>query len=351
MLDHHDKRAILLMVLQVLENYSDEKHPLPMEGERSLQSYILRDYDLEKAPSRNTLSRNLKILWDGFGYDLHRVPGKGVYLQKRTLTRSQRQLLEDMVREARFLSPQEQTGILENLDALFRKKNYWGISQVSERFTGVNLRNRDFFRNLDVLEEALQKECQVRFTYNQMRPDGTLQPVPFGTRQQGGWLVHPFDLVYTNCQYYLIASVESYRNLRHFRIDHMTEVTLLPDSPRRPLGEIEGYEGQKRLDLEQYIREHLMMYGGETLDVKMVGTEKLSRYLWDNFGESVQVERTDPETGQVWFTVRLSQAAACQFARQYATECTVLAPESIRRQLAEDFRQAAMRYQEEKKTI
>lgn len=37
MLDHHDKRAILLMVLQVLENYSDEKHPLPMEGERSLQ--------------------------------------------------------------------------------------------------------------------------------------------------------------------------------------------------------------------------------------------------------------------------------------------------------------------------
>lgn len=144
MLDHHDKRAILLMVLQVLENYSDEKHPLPMEGERSLQSYILRDYDLEKAPSRNTLSRNLKILWDGFGYDLHRVPGKGVYLQKRTLTRSQRQLLEDMVREARFLSPREQEGILENLDALFRKKTYWGISQVSERFTGVNLRNRDF---------------------------------------------------------------------------------------------------------------------------------------------------------------------------------------------------------------
>ncbi len=25
MLDHHDKRAILLMVLQVLENYSDEE--------------------------------------------------------------------------------------------------------------------------------------------------------------------------------------------------------------------------------------------------------------------------------------------------------------------------------------
>lgn len=326
MLDHHDKRAILLMVLQVLENYSDEKHPLPMEGERSLQSYILRDYDLEKAPSRNTLSRNLKILWEGFGYDLHRVPGKGVYLQKRTLTRSQRQLLEDMVREARFLSLEEQKEILKNLDALFRKKTYWGISQVSERFTGVNLRNRDFFRNLDVLEEAIRKGRQVQFTYNQMRPDGTLLPVPFGTRREGGWQVHPFDLVYTNSQCYLIASVESYRNLRHFRIDHMTEVTLLPDAPRRPLGEIEGYEGRTRLDLE-----------------------RLSRYLWDTFGENARVERTDPETGQVWFTVRLSEAAACQFARQYATECTVLAPEKIRRQLEEDFRQAALRYREEKK--
>lgn len=326
MLDHHDKRAILLMVLQVLENYSDEKHPLPMEGERSLQSYILRDYDLEKAPSRNTLSRNLKILWEGFGYDLHRVPGKGVYLQKRTLTRSQRQLLEDMVREARFLSLEEQKEILKNLDALFRKKTYWGISQVSERFTGVNFRNRDFFRNLDVLEEAIRKGRQVQFTYNQMRPDGTLLPVPFGTRREGGWQVHPFDLVYTNSQCYLIASVESYRNLRHFRIDHMTEVTLLPDAPRRPLGEIEGYEGRTRLDLE-----------------------RLSRYLWDTFGENARVERTDPETGQVWFTVRLSEAAACQFARQYATECTVLAPEKIRRQLEEDFRQAALRYREEKK--
>ena len=156
--------------------------------------------------------------------------------------------------------------------------------------------------------------------------------------------MHPFGLVYTNDQYYLIASVGAYRNLRHFRVDHMTGVTLLPQQPRRPLADIEGYEGETRLDLERYIREHLQMYGGEAMPVTFAGTEKLSRYLWDTFGDHVKVESRDPETGDIRFTVPLSEAAARQFARQYAGECTVVAPEELRKKLADEFRKIAERY-------
>ena len=58
-----------------------------------------------------------------------------------------------------------------------------------------------------------------------LQPDAagwSLEPLPIAKRVRGGLQVHPFGLVYTNDQYYLIASVGAYRNLRHFRVDHMT---------------------------------------------------------------------------------------------------------------------------------
>ena len=80
------------------------------------------------------------------------------------------------------------------------------------------------------------------------------------------------------------------------------------------------------------------------MPVTFAGTEKLSRYLWDTFGDHVKVESQDPETGDIRFTVNLSEAAARQFARQYAGECTVVAPEELRKKLADEFRKIAERY-------
>lgn len=344
MLDQKDKRVTLLLLVQVLKNHTDARHPLPITGTVSLQSRLCEDYDLPAAPSRNTLGRDLALLRDGLGYDIHRVPRKGFYLEQRTLTRPQKQLLKDMVERAGFLTTGNRETLLRNLDSLFGKANYRGVAQVSRPFSGINLRNPDFFHNLEVLNDGLDRGCQVQFTYNQIRPDGSLEPLPIAKRVRGGWQVHPFGLVYTNDQYYLIASVGAYRNLRHFRVDHMTGVTLLPQQPRRPLADIEGYEGETRLDLERYIREHLQMYGGEAMPVTFAGTEKLSRYLWDTFGDHVKVESRDPETGDIRFTVQLSEAAARQFARQYAGECTVVAPEKLRKKLADEFRKIAERY-------
>ena len=176
MLDQKDKRVTLLLLVQVLKNHTDVRHPLPITGRVSLQSRLCEDYDLPMAPSRNTLGRDLALLRDGLGYDIHRVPRKGFYLEQRTLTRPQKQLLKDLVERAGFLTPGNRETLLRNLDSLFGKANYRGVAQVSKPFSGINLRNPDFFHNLEVLNDGLEQGCQVQFTYNQMRPDGSLEP-------------------------------------------------------------------------------------------------------------------------------------------------------------------------------
>lgn len=187
MLDQKDKRVTLLLLVQVLKNHTDARHPLPITGTVSLQSRLCEDYDLPAAPSRNTLGRDLALLRDGLGYDIHRVPRKGFYLEQRTLTRPQKQLLKDMVERAGFLTTGNRETLLRNLDSLFGKANYRGVAQVSRPFSGINLRNPDFFHNLEVLNDGLDRGCQVQFTYNQMRPDGSLEPLPIAKRVRGGW--------------------------------------------------------------------------------------------------------------------------------------------------------------------
>ena len=121
MLDQKDKRVTLLLLVQVLKNHTDARHPLPITGRVSLQSRLCEDYDLPMAPSRNTLGRDLTLLRDGLGYDIHRVPRKGFYLEQRTLTRPQKQLLKDMVERAGFLTTGNRETLLRNLDSLFGK--------------------------------------------------------------------------------------------------------------------------------------------------------------------------------------------------------------------------------------
>ena len=62
--------------------------------------------------------------------------------------------------------------------------------------------------------------------------------------------------------YYLSASAFYYKELRHYRIDHITDIKLLENTKRRPLQEITGYENAPHLDLPKYVREHIFMFNG-----------------------------------------------------------------------------------------
>ena len=70
------KKTLIMRIYQVLENYSDEEHPLKQQN---IIDILYRDYDIEC--ERKAVGRNISYLKE-MGYDLE-SDARGTYLASR----------------------------------------------------------------------------------------------------------------------------------------------------------------------------------------------------------------------------------------------------------------------------
>ena len=83
------KKHLILWVLNILNNESDEKHPLTQTG---IAEIISRVYPCD----RKTVSRNIGYLKD-MGYPIVKTP-RGFYLDRKEFSVEEMRLVEDAVR-------------------------------------------------------------------------------------------------------------------------------------------------------------------------------------------------------------------------------------------------------------
>jgi predicted DNA-binding transcriptional regulator YafY len=246
------KKALTICILKVLEDYSDFDHPLT---QAEIIKKLSADYGIEA--SRNAIGRNISLLCE-MGYDIstYEENGKGAYLRERIFDDMELLVLIDCVLSSKYIPEGDAKNIITKLGGLsnryFRKK----IPQVHMVNEWNHQRNRQFFWNLEILNEAIEQKKQVAFTYNRSKADGKLHPI-----RRNKDRVHPYAIACTNGQYYLIASYRNYDNIRHYRVDRITDIEIL-DHGARSVTDITGYE--KGLNVAQYASEHNFMYGGKT---------------------------------------------------------------------------------------
>ena len=70
-------RAIILGILKILEKYSDADHPLTRE---EIADKLVDDEYVQNTPTRTTISNNIKLLEEKFGYNIAEGKYGGVYL-------------------------------------------------------------------------------------------------------------------------------------------------------------------------------------------------------------------------------------------------------------------------------
>ena len=79
----HSKKTIILYVLNILKLYSSEEYPVSQTAICNFLNDIRVDCD------RKTVGRNIVYLQE-FGYPIKKVFGKGFYLDKAELAKSQK---------------------------------------------------------------------------------------------------------------------------------------------------------------------------------------------------------------------------------------------------------------------
>lgn len=315
---------LLLMILKILEQYSDENHPLT---HKQIIEYLYKNYNVEC--DRRTVARHIMTLYNFGDYDIVKCK-RGTYIN-RIFENSDLRLLIDSVLFSPFISSEKVRQLIEKLSSLGTEK-FKSKFKHTGTFYIKNLRhsdNTEVMNSVDAIDEAINKSKKITFTYNHYeRINNIFQLRP---RKNKLYKVSPYQMVIATGRYYLIANTDGHDNISHYRIDKIKNV-VITDEPllsNRNIKEI----ANGGLNLPRHMAEHLYMFGGESILVKFWIHECITDSLVDWFGTGQNYKILQIKDNRLLIEVKINYIAMKFWAMQFSEYVEIISPTNLREEL------------------
>ena len=314
----------LLYLYRILMEETDEEHVLTTP--QLIEKLAARGIKAE----RKSIYADLQALKDEFGVDIVDVGRGGHYIGSRTFEFPEVKLLADSVLSSRFITERKTVELVEKLRTLasvHQGKQLTGRMFVADR---VKAMNGSVYYSVDTIASAIAAGCKVSFRYF------TYNAAKEKQYHHGGATVSvsPYDLVWDNEYYYLVAYDGADRKIKHYRIDRMERIRVLEKEKR------EGVDLYDKADVRSYSKRMFSMFSGEETSVTLRFADKLAGVILDRFGKDVIFSPDGEGFSRVSVTVSVSpQFYGWLFG--LGEDVQILAPESVR----EGYRSQLMRVQ------
>lgn len=308
------EKAIAICLLEVLNEYSDEKHILSM-GE--ITSKIEQLYGLK--PDRRTIYSALETLVE-LGYDIsfYKENGKGYYIRDRHLEVSEVHLLSDAVCAFPFISERQTAQLLKKIQSLVSVHDRRNIKNLTVIRADQKTINKQVFYNIEMLDEAIEKKMKVTFDYYDYGVDKQLHK-----RREKKYKVNPYGLVYSNEHYYLVCIMSRQENASMYRLDRMQniEITDIPLDARD-----DGFEPHTVANDAVYA------HTGKTERIEMLVDKKIINDVIDKFGSDVLISEDED---RLRVTINASVKGMRYWALQFLESVEIVEPISLRNEILE----------------
>ena len=321
------KRMALLRVLEILQQHSDENHPLTQER---ILKYLQEDgISLE----RKAVGRILSLLKEA-GYEIAST-GTGCFLAERTFEDSEIHLLIDGVLASKHVNPTHSKELIGKLASLaspsFRKsfKNVYAVNEWDKT------ENPALFYNIEIIDEAIETGRQIEYDYVKYGADKK----PHVTSHQRGT---PYLLILHNQRYYLMSLNEYYKTVFYCRVDHVTNVRLT-DEPATPIKTVPGYENG--IDFKRFSTALPYMFADQPERIDFLAADWVIDQVIDWFGKEIRITPTENEK-QFRVSVLSSPNAMEYWALQYASAVEIISPANLREKIGKTHAEAAEKYKD-----
>lgn len=324
-----NKKMLNMLILDILEQYSDEDHHLTQqEIIRHLRAQYGMDCD------RRSVKNNIDALKE-MGFDIE-TNNKGAFLAGRKFDNAELRLLIDSVLFSKGISQKRAKELIEKLKEMGGRHFSAKVKHVCNLPELQHTDNKQTMYALDALNDAIDQRKKVSFTYNTYGTDMKLHP-----RRQEPYIVNPYQIVANNGRYYLIGNYDKYDNVSHYRIDRMTSVCML-DERRKPVSAVVDFKNG--FSLPKHMAEHIYMFSGKSVSVKMVAKKHLMNELVDWFGKDFKIRREFED--EMLVEVKCNEAAMRFWALQYGPYVEVLEPPELREVIRESVKEMWEKYNE-----
>lgn len=328
-----NKKSSILLVLKVLEEYTDDNHYLtqPQIAAKISQLYGI---DLE----RKAIGSSLQLL-EELDYDIAKGPKGGFALLSRTFDPSEASFLIDAIFSSKSIDGKEAKRMAEEVSSCFSKYQRKDYSYIYKSNEINRSTNKTALYNVSIINESISKGKRVGFQYLTYDKNGNEI-----YRNNGyEYIVSPYYLINNYGRYYLLCNYrEKYQSLQLFRIDKMANIAIKDDWPIKQLKDLK--DGPKDFSITKYLNEHVYLFNEEVIDAKIIlDGEWVIEIVKDWFGDNAKVYFKDEK---IIATIKGDEKALYYWIMQYSDCVTVLSPLSLVEKIKKGLIDATRRYQD-----
>ena len=289
-----NQKLKLLYLAKIMQEQTDDTHALTMPQIIA----ELAKYDIEA--QRKSVYDDLDAL-DYFGIEIIREQeGFRTYYHcgNRDFEIAELKILVDAIQSSKFISEKKTKELIKKLE----KNVSTYDSQMLDREVKVTGRvknmNESIYYAVDAIHTAIGENKAIQFKYFSWYVKGEEE-----FRRDGAFYnVSPWALHFDDERYYLIGYDHDKKEMRHFRVDKMRDVSVV-DKKRK------GKTEFSKQDRAKYNEQYFRMYGGDFETVTLKCKNEMANVIIDQFGKDVRLLPVDDDH----FTVRVNVAVSSQF--------------------------------------
>ena len=319
-----EKKTSILAVYKVLEEFSDENHPLTRT---EITDLIEKQYNI--SIDRRTLYRNIEMLIN-FGYDISDYSENkiGYYLKDRLFQHSEVLLLCNAVHASHFIPDKASKDLVNKLlscQSRYKRNDYFKNVYLPNN---KKKDNKQFLLNIEQISRAINEKKVIKFNYTHYDINKKL----VNTRDDA-YYRSPYFLVVNGDRVYMVGKGKNHDSLSHFRVDRMKDIELVDEYYLRL---------SKNLDAYAYANNKIYMYSGDETGVTLRCDKKALDVIIDTFGKDVMLA-DEGETFTVY--TKCGKEDIVKFCLQYVESVDLLEPLSLREEVRKVLLDASNRYQ------
>ena len=315
MLMVENKKASILLILKVLEEYSDEDHFLTQQD---IIDKVDELYGIEL--ERKSVAFSISLLQE-LDYDINKSPRGGYALLSRSFDNSEIRYIVDSLFSSKSISGKQAAELSKKLNSClskYQRKDYNFIYKSNE----VNRsENKELFYTLELIEEAKRRGKRISFQYLTFDENGK----PYTKMDGYRYIVSPYYSANSNGRYFLICNYrEKYRAITWFRIDYMLNPKIEEEWPIKP---IESLEGVKDFDIAKYLNDNIYLLDGEIIKATfLIENPSYVQFVIDWFGRNARTYKKDDK---LYADIKCNESALFYWYMQYSECMTIVSPQSL----------------------
>lgn len=319
-----NKKLLILYVLQVLKDYSDEDHPMLQE---EISKKILSLYGMES--ERKAIGANIACLED-FGYDIIHIKNKGVYLGERAFEASEIAFLIDAIFSSKVINQKNSKELSKKLYSFLSINKRRQFNYIYKADDIAKSDNNQLFLTIEIINEAIENKRQIAFDYC------GISYAPSAPAKKR--VVSPFFMFSSQGKYYLVCSNGLENGLANYKVDRISNITITNDCALK-LRDFPEYKNG--FDKAKYVNEHIYAFSGKSVNatIKLYG-----EFMINNVKEWFDNARIYEKEGELFADVRSNEKALIYWCLQYGYYVELITPTESRLEIKKIIEEMKNRY-------